>query len=98
MHCRECDAYVELHCHSAFSFMSAGSSVEALVERAAALGMSALALTDEMTLAGVVRFQTACAERGVRGVVGADLAVTDPIFGDGDPPSRLVVLARNPTG
>ena len=91
-------SYVELHCHSAFSFMNAGSSVEALVERAAALGMPALALTDEMTLAGIVRFQTACAERGIRGIVGAELAVVDPIFGAGDPPSRLIVLARTPTG
>ena len=94
----EPDSYVELHCHSAFSFLNAGSSVEALVARAAELGMSALALTDEMTLAGIVRFQTACAERGVRGIVGAELAVSDPVFGDAAQPSRLVVLARNPTG
>ncbi|HEV2404817.1 MAG TPA: PHP domain-containing protein, partial [Ktedonobacterales bacterium] len=95
---RDRDSYVELHCHSAFSFLSAGSSVEALVARAATLGMSALALTDEMTLAGAVRFQTTCAERGVRGIVGAELAVADPLFGDAAQPSRLVVLAQNATG
>src|SRR5437868_2960126 len=50
-------SYVELHAHSAFSFLRAGSSVEALVARAADLGMDALALTDTMTLAGAVRFQ-----------------------------------------
>ncbi|MGH2487203.1 MAG: PHP domain-containing protein, partial [Ktedonobacterales bacterium] len=94
----EPNSYVELHCHSAFSFLSAGSSVEALVARAVALGMPALALTDEMTLAGIVRFQTTCAERGVRGIVGAELAVADPVFGDAAQPSRLVVLAQNPTG
>ena len=94
----EPDGYVELHCASAFSFLRAGSSTEALVARAAALGMSALALTDAMTLAGVVRFQTACAEHGIRGIIGVELAVSDPVFGDAADPARLLVLARNPAG
>jgi error-prone DNA polymerase len=92
------DDYIELHCASAFSFLRAGSSVEALVARAAELGMPALALTDDMTLAGVVRFQAACAERGLRAIVGAELAVADPIFGDAAQPARLVALARSLTG
>src|SRR6185437_4892821 len=92
------DAYVELHCQSAFSFRRAGSSVEALVARAAALGMGALALTDQMTLAGVVRFQAACAQHGIRPVVGVELAVADPAFGDAAAPAHLVVLAEDATG
>jgi error-prone DNA polymerase len=91
-------AYVELHCASAFSFLRTGSAVEALVARAAQLGMRALALTDYMTLAGVVRFQTACAEHDVQGIVGVELTVADPDIGDTAPPARLVALARNPTG
>ncbi|HEV2460860.1 MAG TPA: DNA polymerase III subunit alpha, partial [Ktedonobacterales bacterium] len=91
-------AYVELHCASAFSFLRAGSAVEALVARAAQLGMRALALTDYMTLAGVVHFQTACAVHGIQGIVGVELAVADPDIGDTAPPARLVALARNPTG
>jgi error-prone DNA polymerase len=90
--------YVELHASSAYSFLRAGSSVETLVARAAALGMPALALTDHMTLAGIVRFQTACAEHGVRPIVGCELAVADPQFGDFPLPAQLVVLARNATG
>src|SRR5262249_32877408 len=90
--------YVELHCHSAFSFLRAGSSVEALVARAAALGMGALALTDTMTLAGVVRFQAACAQAGVRGIVGVELAVADAVFGATATPARLVVLAEHQEG
>jgi error-prone DNA polymerase len=91
-------AYVELHCASAFSFLRSGSSVEALVARVAELGMPALALTDYMSLAGVVRFQTACAARGIRAIVGSELAVTDPIFGDADRPAEFVALARNADG
>jgi error-prone DNA polymerase len=90
--------YVELHCQSAFSFLRAGSSVEALVARAAGLGMTALALTDHMTLAGTVRFQAACAEHGLRAIVGVELAVADPVFGDAAAPAQLVALARNAAG
>jgi len=90
--------YAELHCASAFSFLRAGSSVEALVVQAASLGLTALALTDFMTLAGVVRFQTACAAHGLHGVVGTELAVADPVFGDTAQPAHLVVLAENAVG
>ncbi len=90
--------YVELHCASAFSFLRAGSSIEALVAQATELGMPALALTDFMTLAGVVRFQAACAAHGIQAIVGAELAVADPIFGDVAQPTQLVALAQNATG
>ncbi len=95
---RSSTRYVELHASSAYSFLRAGSSVEALVARAAALGMPTLALVDYMTLAGIVRFQAACVEHGVRPIVGCELAVADPQFGDFPLPAQLVVLARNATG
>ena len=47
--------YAELHCVSNFSFLRGASHPEELCERAASLGYSALALTDECSLAGVVR-------------------------------------------
>jgi error-prone DNA polymerase len=47
--------YAELHCLSAFSFLRGASQPEELVERAADLGYAALAITDECSLAGVVR-------------------------------------------
>ena len=90
--------YVELHVHSAFSLLRAGSSVEALVARAADIGVHALALTDFMTLAGVVRFQAACAQYDVAGLVGAELAIADPVFGDMAAPAHLVVLAEHAAG
>lgn len=48
-------AYAELHCLSCFSFLRGASHPEELVRQAAALGYAALALTDECSLAGVVR-------------------------------------------
>src|SRR3569832_1163944 len=48
-------AYAELHCLSNFSFLRGASHPEGLVERAASLGYHALAITEECSLAGVVR-------------------------------------------
>ena len=47
--------YAELHCRSNFSFLRGASHPEELVGRAHALGYAALAITDECSLAGVVR-------------------------------------------
>jgi error-prone DNA polymerase len=47
--------YAELHCRSNFSFLVGASHPEELVARAAALGYSAIAITDECSVAGVVR-------------------------------------------
>ena len=48
-------AYAELHCRSNFSFLTGASHPEELVARAAQLGYTAIALTDECSVAGVVR-------------------------------------------
>ncbi len=71
----EGDPYVELHCASAFSFLDGGTQPEALMERAAQLGMSALALADRNGLYGAARFHTAGARSGVRAHIGAEIAV-----------------------
>jgi error-prone DNA polymerase len=87
-------AWSELHCHTPFSFRAAGSSIEALVERAGALGMPALAITDMMTLAGVVRFHRACRAAGIRPITGCELVVRHPSSDVG----TLVALAKNRAG
>ncbi|HIE5920498.1 TPA: PHP domain-containing protein, partial [Pseudomonas aeruginosa] len=48
-------AYAELHCLSNFSFQRGASSATELFARAARLGYRALAITDECSLAGIVR-------------------------------------------
>ena len=66
-------AYAELHCCTNFSFLRGASHPEELVERAHALGYSALAITDECSLAGVARAHVAAKECGLRLIVGAEL-------------------------
>ncbi len=81
--------FVHLHVRSWFSFLAGGSSPEQLVERAQALGYTALALTDVNGVYGAIRFHKACRARGIHPVIGAELTVA------GFP---LVLLAQSPQG
>jgi error-prone DNA polymerase len=69
------DAFAHLHVASGFSLRYGASTPAALVERAAALGQPALALTDRDGLYGAVRFVQACDQAGIAPVLGVDLAV-----------------------
>lgn len=71
------EKYAELHCHSYFSLLDGASSPEALVAQAAALGLSALALTDHDSLAGAVRFWRAAQTHGLHAVLGAEVTLAD---------------------
>ncbi len=69
--------YAELHCLSNFSFLRGASHPEELVERAQALGYAALALTDECSVAGVVRAHLAAKDAGLKFVVGSEFTLAD---------------------
>ena len=79
--------YAELHCLSNFSFLRGASHPEELVARAQALGYAALALTDECSLAGIVRAHVAAKECGLPLVVGTELVLRDGV--------KLVLLASD---
>jgi error-prone DNA polymerase len=85
--------YVELHCHSGFSLLDGASNPEALIERAAAVGMGALALTDHDDLGGAVRWAEAGKEHGVEAIVGLELTIRA-----GDGTSHLTLLAMQRAG
>ena len=87
--------FVHLHTASGFSLRYGASHPETLAERAAERGMDALALTDRDTLAGAVRFATACARAGVRPLYGVDLAVAEPPA-PGRRPGEGTVRRRTP--
>jgi error-prone DNA polymerase len=69
--------YAELQVTSAFSFLRGASHPEELVTTAAALGHTAIAVTDRATLAGVVRAHAAARRAGIRLVVGTRLDPED---------------------
>ena len=69
--------YAELEVTTNFSFLRSASHPGELVETAAALGLSAVAVADRNTLAGVVRAHQAAKEAGIRLIVGARLDLQD---------------------
>ncbi len=79
--------YAELHCLSNFSFLRGASHAEELAERAAALGYTALALTDECSLAGMVRAHVAAREHKLKLIAGTELRLADG--------TQLVLLATD---
>src|SRR6266540_2721428 len=79
--------YAELHCLSNFSFLRGASHPEELVGRAHALGYSALALTDECSLAGAVRAHLAAKERDLKLILGCEILLEEKL--------KLVLLAAD---
>jgi error-prone DNA polymerase len=79
--------YAELHALSNFSFLRGASHPEELVEQAWQLGYRGLALTDECTLAGVVRAHTAARQHGLPLIIGTELTCIDEL--------KLVALATD---
>ncbi len=68
-------AFVHLHVHSQFSLLDGAIPIKKLAPAAAALGQSAVALTDHCNLYGAVTFHQSCKAAGVHPVIGAGLWV-----------------------
>ena len=82
--------YAELHCLSNFSFQRGASSASELFERAKRQGYDALAITDECSLAGIVRAWQASKDTGLPLIIGSEVQF------EGGP--KLILLVENLTG
>nr|WP_309826590.1 error-prone DNA polymerase [Paracidovorax wautersii] len=89
-------AYAELRCMSNFTFLRGASEAHELVQRAKQLGYSALAITDECSLAGIVRAHVAAKEAELPLLIGAHFVVQPESEAEGR--STLVVLAQDLEG
>ena len=69
--------YVELHCHSGFSFLDGASHLDELVRRAIELGYPALALTDHNGLYGSMEFARGAKANGLMPITGAELTLRE---------------------
>jgi error-prone DNA polymerase len=74
---RAANSYVELHCHSAYSFLDGASLPEELAATALELGHQALALTDHDGVYGSMEFAHAARGLGLRPIHGAELSLAD---------------------
>lgn len=79
-------AYAELHCVSNFTFLRGASHPQELVRTASALGYSALAITDECSLAGVVKAHVAALDCDLQLIIGSEFRLEG---------QRLIVLVSN---
>jgi error-prone DNA polymerase len=80
-------SYAELHCLSNFTFLRGASHADELVVQASKLGYAALAITDECSVAGVVRAHVAAKKRGLKLIIGSEFKLDDGL--------RVVLLAEN---
>ena len=82
--------YAELHCISNYSFLRGASHPEELIMQAANLGYEAIAITDECTMAGIVKAHVAAKEYGIKLIIGSEFNLDEDL--------RLVFLAPNRIG
>ncbi|MGN6664488.1 MAG: DNA polymerase III subunit alpha [Solirubrobacterales bacterium] len=90
--------YVELHAHSAFSFLDGASTPLELAAAAAAHGYSAFALTDHDGVWGSMEFAHACRGFGIRGITGTELTVRVGPAGPAGRDVHVTLLAEDSAG
>ena len=88
--------FIHLRVHSDFSMMDGLNKVKPILGKVAALGMPAVAITDQMNMCGLVKFYSEAHNLGIKPIIGTDFWVTNEIFGD--EPFRLTLLAMNNEG
>ena len=94
--------FVHLHTHSEFSLLDGLSKPQALADRAAELGMKALAITDHGVMFGIVDFYKACHKAGIKPIIGIEAYIArtnrqSRNKRDGKP-YHIVLLAQNQLG
>ena len=86
--------FVHLHLHSEYSLTDSSIRIPDLVSRCAALGLPAVAVTDQSNLFALVKFYKAAEPGGIKPIAGADLWIAQ---GD-QPPARLTLLCQDRRG
>ena len=82
--------YAELHAHSYYSFLNGTSGPEELAQQAASLGLTALALTDQDGLYGVIPFYQKCQALELQPIIGAQITINRD--------DQIVLLCHNLLG
>ncbi|MEZ0397359.1 MAG: DNA polymerase III subunit alpha [Anaerolineales bacterium] len=96
-------SFVHLHVHTTYSLLDGFSNIKRLVERARAMDMPALAITDHGTMFGVIEFYHAAREAGIKPIIGVEAYLAARTMKERDPQedkksTHLLLLAENQTG
>ena len=97
------DSFVHLHVHSEYSLLDGAARIRGLADRAAELGMKALALTDHGVMYGAIPFYNACVARGIKPIIGCEVYLTpgsrlEKGSRRDHPIHHLTLLAKNADG
>ncbi len=95
--------FVHLHVHSEYSLLDGAARIHDLVSRAAASGMTSLALTDHGVMYGAIPFYKACLQHGIKPIIGCEAYYTagsrrEKAARKDQPIHHLLLLAKNETG
>lgn len=95
--------FVHLHVHSEYSLLDGAARLEELVEKAAGLGMTSLALTDHGVMYGAIPFYKLCKANGIKPIIGCEMYFTAGSRKErgsrkDQPIHHLILLAKNGEG
>jgi DNA polymerase-3 subunit alpha len=97
--------FVHLHVHTDYSLLDGACRIDRLMDRAASLGMTALALTDHGNLYGAIEFYNAAKAKSIKPLIGCEIYLTENSrlekngrAEDGKSYYHMGLLARNLTG
>ena len=98
-------AFTHLHVHTEYSLLDGSCKIPELIDRAKALGMKNLAITDHGVMYGVIDFYKAAAAAGINPIIGCEVYVApgsrfdrDPVRSDESRYYHLILLAENDLG
>lgn len=98
-----CD-FTPLHCHTQYSLLDGAADVDAMVKKAKADGMPAVAITDHGNMFGAFKFFAACKKHGVKPILGCEVYVVEDRFNkkftreNKDKRYHQLLLAKNEVG
>ncbi|MCE5284998.1 MAG: PHP domain-containing protein, partial [Pelosinus sp.] len=95
--------FVHLHVHTEFSLLDGASRIDKLIERAKALNMPAVAITDHGSMYGVIDFYKQAKKEGIKPIIGCEVYVAprsrrEKTAVEGESYYHLILLAENNEG
>ncbi|MCB0354929.1 MAG: DNA polymerase III subunit alpha, partial [Bdellovibrionales bacterium] len=97
--------FVHLHLHTQYSLLDGLNKIDPVIQRAAAIGQPAIAMTDHGNMHGAIQFYESCQKSGIKPIIGCELYVTPgsrhdrrPVSQGGEGHNHLTILAMNNVG
>ena len=96
-------AFAHLHTHTAYSLLDGEGTIQKLIEKAKAMGQTAIAITDHGNMYGVIDFYECARQNGIKPVLGCEVYVAarsrfDKTYEFDSQSCHLILLAENNTG